>query len=97
MRSGRSRTSPIPPRSCAVRRSRDPRSDPHEAVDQHSGGRQFSGTSQDEPPLAVLLTASALGMAIGGPILTALTIKLNERTILIGTMILSSWPTWSRC
>ena len=49
------------------------------------------------PAVGMLVTASALGMAIGGPILTALTIKLNERTILIGTMILSSWPTWSRC
>ncbi|MFI0353084.1 MFS transporter [Actinomadura sp. 9N407] len=36
----------------------------------------------------VLVTAYALGLAIGGPILTALTIKLDKRTILIGTVSL---------
>ncbi|GAA4248353.1 hypothetical protein GCM10022255_028070 [Dactylosporangium darangshiense] len=36
----------------------------------------------------VLVTAYALGLAIGGPVLTALTIKLNKRTILIGTVVL---------
>jgi DHA1 family inner membrane transport protein len=35
-----------------------------------------------------LVTAYALGMAIGGPILTALTIKLNKRAVLAGTLIL---------
>lgn len=40
------------------------------------------------PTAGVLVTAYALGLAIGGPILTALTIKLNKRTILIGTVIL---------
>jgi MFS family permease len=40
------------------------------------------------PVAGVLVTAYALGLAIGGPVLTALTIKLNKRTILIGTVIL---------
>ena len=40
------------------------------------------------PAAGGLLTANALGLAIGGPILTALTIKRNKRTILIGTLIL---------
>jgi DHA1 family inner membrane transport protein len=40
------------------------------------------------PAAGVLVTAYALGLAIGGPILTALTIKLDKRTILIGTVIL---------
>ena len=40
------------------------------------------------PAAGALVTAYALGLAIGGPILTALTIKLNKRTILIGTLIL---------
>jgi DHA1 family inner membrane transport protein len=35
-----------------------------------------------------LVTAYALGLAIGGPALTALTIKLDKRTILIGTLVL---------
>ncbi|MET8000732.1 MFS transporter [Nonomuraea glycinis] len=35
-----------------------------------------------------LVTAYALGMAIGGPILTALTIRLNKRAVLVGTLIL---------
>ena len=38
------------------------------------------------------MTAYALGLAIGGPVLTALTIKLNERTILIGTVALVATP-----
>jgi DHA1 family inner membrane transport protein len=40
------------------------------------------------PAAGTLLTANALGLAIGGPILTALTIRLNKRTILIGSLIL---------
>lgn len=40
------------------------------------------------PAAGTLVTANALGLAIGGPILTALTIKLNKRTILIGTLVL---------
>ena len=40
------------------------------------------------PAAGAVVTANALGLAIGGPILTALTIKLNKRTILIGTLIL---------
>jgi MFS transporter, DHA1 family, inner membrane transport protein len=36
-----------------------------------------------------LVTGYALGLAIGGPILTALTIKLNRRTILCGTLMLA--------
>jgi DHA1 family inner membrane transport protein len=35
-----------------------------------------------------LVTANALGLAIGGPTLTALTIKLDKRTVLIGTLVL---------
>ncbi|GAB3435475.1 MFS transporter [Flindersiella endophytica] len=38
------------------------------------------------PAAGVLVTANALGLAIGGPILTALTIKLNRRTVLIGAL-----------
>jgi MFS transporter, DHA1 family, inner membrane transport protein len=40
------------------------------------------------PAAGVLVTAYALGLAIGGPILTALTIKLDKRMILIGTVAL---------
>jgi DHA1 family inner membrane transport protein len=39
------------------------------------------------PAAGAVVTANTLGLAIGGPILTALTIKLNKRTILIGTLI----------
>jgi DHA1 family inner membrane transport protein len=35
-----------------------------------------------------LVTAAALALALGGPILTALTLRLNKRTILIGALIL---------
>jgi DHA1 family inner membrane transport protein len=35
-----------------------------------------------------LVTSYALGLAIGGPILTALTIRLNRRTVLCGTLVL---------
>lgn len=35
-----------------------------------------------------LVTVYALGMAIGGPVLTALTIRLNRRTVLVGTLAL---------
>jgi DHA1 family inner membrane transport protein len=38
------------------------------------------------PAAGVLVTANALGLAIGGPALTALTIKLNKRTALIGAL-----------
>jgi DHA1 family inner membrane transport protein len=40
------------------------------------------------PAAGTLVTANALGLAIGGPILTALTIKLNMRTVLVATLIL---------
>jgi DHA1 family inner membrane transport protein len=33
-----------------------------------------------------LVTGYALGLAIGGPILTALTIRMNRRTVLLGTL-----------
>lgn len=36
-----------------------------------------------------LVTGYALGLAIGGPVLTVLTIRLNRRTILIGTLVLA--------
>jgi DHA1 family inner membrane transport protein len=39
------------------------------------------------PVAGTLVTAYALGIAIGGPILTVLTIKLNRRTVLIGAII----------
>ncbi|MEJ2853121.1 MULTISPECIES: MFS transporter [unclassified Saccharothrix] len=35
-----------------------------------------------------LVTAYALGLAIGGPILAALTIKLDRKTVLVGTLVL---------
>ncbi|NUT39853.1 MAG: MFS transporter [Thermoactinospora sp.] len=35
-----------------------------------------------------LVTAYAIGVAVGGPLLTALTIKLNKRTVLAGALLL---------
>ncbi|MFL6140521.1 MAG: MFS transporter [Labedaea sp.] len=40
------------------------------------------------PTAGWLVTAYALGMAVGGPILTALTIRLNRKTILVATIAL---------
>jgi len=40
------------------------------------------------PAAGSLVTTYALGLAIGGPILTALTTKLDRRTILVGTLVL---------
>jgi MFS transporter, DHA1 family, inner membrane transport protein len=40
------------------------------------------------PAAGTLVTAYALGLAIGGPILTALTIKLGKRTVLVATLAL---------
>jgi DHA1 family inner membrane transport protein len=40
------------------------------------------------PAAGALVTAYALGLSVGGPILTALTIKLNKRTILLGALVL---------
>jgi DHA1 family inner membrane transport protein len=40
------------------------------------------------PAAGTLVTAYALGLAIGGPILTALTIKLNRRAVLVGALLL---------
>jgi DHA1 family inner membrane transport protein len=40
------------------------------------------------PAAGMLVTAYALGLAIGGPILAALTIKLNKRTVLAGALML---------
>ncbi|MFI0447230.1 MFS transporter [Actinomadura sp. 6N118] len=40
------------------------------------------------PTAGTLVTAYALGLAIGGPILTALTIKLDKRTVLVGALVL---------
>ncbi|GAA1663323.1 MFS transporter [Fodinicola feengrottensis] len=40
------------------------------------------------PSAGGLLTANALGLALGGPVLTAATIKLNKRTVLIGALAL---------
>ena len=40
------------------------------------------------PAAGTLVTAYALGLAIGGPVLTALTITLNKRTVLVGALIL---------
>jgi MFS transporter, DHA1 family, inner membrane transport protein len=40
------------------------------------------------PAAGTLVTSYALGLAIGGPALTAVTIKLNRRTILIAALVL---------
>jgi MFS transporter, DHA1 family, inner membrane transport protein len=40
------------------------------------------------PAAGTLVTAYALGLALGGPVLTALTIRLNKRTVLIGALLL---------
>lgn len=40
------------------------------------------------PAAGALVTANALGLAAGGPILTALTIRLDKRLTLIGTIVL---------
>jgi MFS transporter, DHA1 family, inner membrane transport protein len=40
------------------------------------------------PTAGTLVTAYALGLAIGGPLLTALTIRLNKRTVLVGALVL---------
>ncbi|MEV0715014.1 MFS transporter [Asanoa sp. NPDC050611] len=40
------------------------------------------------PAAGRLVTLYALGLAIGGPILTALTIRFNRRTVLIGALVL---------
>lgn len=39
------------------------------------------------PAAGTLVTANALGLAIGGPVLTALTIKLNKRAVLVGSLV----------
>ncbi|GAA5161573.1 MFS transporter [Pseudonocardia eucalypti] len=41
------------------------------------------------PTAGTLVTGFALGLGIGGPILTALTIRLDRRTILCGTLLLA--------
>jgi DHA1 family inner membrane transport protein len=38
------------------------------------------------PAAGSLMTASALGLAIGGPVLTALTIRIDRRSVLIGAL-----------
>lgn len=40
------------------------------------------------PAAGSLVTAYALGIAIGGPLLTALTIRLDKRTVLLGALVL---------
>jgi MFS transporter, DHA1 family, inner membrane transport protein len=40
------------------------------------------------PAAGALVTANALGLAVGGPILTALTIRVNKRRVLIGAIVL---------
>jgi DHA1 family inner membrane transport protein len=40
------------------------------------------------PVAGSLVTAYALGLAIGGPILTAATMRLNKRTVLVGALVL---------
>jgi DHA1 family inner membrane transport protein len=40
------------------------------------------------PTAGTLVTGYALGLAIGGPVLTALTIRLDRRTVLVGTLVL---------
>jgi DHA1 family inner membrane transport protein len=39
------------------------------------------------PTAGTLVTANALGIAIGGPVLTALTIKVNRRPVVLGSML----------
>jgi DHA1 family inner membrane transport protein len=40
------------------------------------------------PAAGVLVTAYALGLAVGGPILAALTIRLDKRTVVVATLVL---------
>jgi MFS transporter, DHA1 family, inner membrane transport protein len=40
------------------------------------------------PAAGTLVTAYALGLAIGGPVLTMMTIRLNKRTVLVGALVL---------
>ncbi|GFJ83690.1 MFS transporter [Phytohabitans houttuyneae] len=40
------------------------------------------------PAAGALVTAYALGLAIGGPMLTAVSIRLNRRTVLVGALAL---------
>ena len=40
------------------------------------------------PVAGLLVTAYAAGVAIGGPILTVLTTRYSQRTVLIGVMVL---------
>ncbi|QQQ80551.1 MFS transporter [Saccharothrix sp. 6-C] len=40
------------------------------------------------PAAGWLVTAYALGIAVGGPVLTALTVKLNRKAILVGAIVL---------
>src|SRR6185437_4929275 len=40
------------------------------------------------PAVGSLVTSYALGLAIGGPILTAATIRLNKRSVLVGALVL---------
>lgn len=39
------------------------------------------------PAVGGLVTAYAIGLAIGGPVLTALTIRINRRTVLLATLV----------
>jgi DHA1 family inner membrane transport protein len=39
------------------------------------------------PAAGALVTAYALGLAVGGPVLTAVTIRLNKRTVLAGALV----------
>jgi MFS transporter, DHA1 family, inner membrane transport protein len=39
------------------------------------------------PAAGALVTVYALGLAVGGPVLTALTIRLNKRTVLAGVLV----------
>ena len=40
------------------------------------------------PTAGALVTAYALGLAIGGPVLSALTIRLDKRSVLVGALVL---------
>lgn len=44
------------------------------------------GLDVSEVAAGSLMTASALGLAVGGPVLTALTIKIDRRRILVGSL-----------
>ena len=49
------------------------------------------------PAAGTLVTVYALGLEIGGPLLTALTINLTNGPCSSARCCCSFWATWSRC